>query len=301
MHYKNITCKAALNKIPSAFPYKYDLNAYRGCSHGCKYCFALYTHKYISSSAGTGGYFNEIFIKTNIAEVLEQTFRKKSWQGEIVNLGGVTDSYQTVEAEKGLMSEVLKICIKYKNPVTLSTKSNLILRDYNLIDELSKIAYVGLASTITTPCDTLSKIIEPGASPSSARFAMLKEFSKTAAVIGVHTMPVIPYLTDTPEAINALYESAKACGADYLIYDMLNLRGDTKKTFLNFIYKYNPEIYKKIIKLYNNAALKQQYEIGLDKIFSAAKLKHGVSSNYSRHIKERLLNQTPPAQAEFSF
>jgi len=287
MQYKNIICKTALNKIPSGVPYKYDLNIYRGCSHGCKYCFALYTHKYMSS----GDYFNEIFIKTNIAQALEKTFRLKSWRGDIINIGGVTDSYQSIESETGLMREVLKLCIKYKNPVTISTKSNLILRDYDLIDELSKITFVGVASTVTTPYDELSKIIEPKASPSSERFKMLGRLAKTSAVTGVHVMPVIPYLTDNPEAINLIYEKSAEISARYLIYGNLNLRGDTKKTFLNFLYNYDANIYKKLTNL--NA---KEYRLNLKKIFTASGLKHNITPNYSKYIK-----LPPPAQGEFGF
>ncbi|MCL2389269.1 MAG: radical SAM protein [Elusimicrobia bacterium] len=300
MHYKNIVCKTALNKISLGVPYKYDLNIYRGCAHGCKYCFALYTHKYISQNADTAGYFNEIFIKTNIAEALEKTFRQKTWKGDIINIGGVTDSYQNIEKETGLTRQILKLCIKYKNPVTISTKSSLILRDYDLIDELSKTTFVGIASTITTPYDDLSKILEPQACSATKRFKALQTLSKTSASIGIHIMPVIPYLTDTPEAINLIYENAVKINANYLIYDKLNLRGDTKKTFLNFLYKYNPDIYRKLVKLYRDTNAVHEYKLNLEQIFNAARIKYNVTPHYSKYIKQKLPKKTKPVQCEFN-
>ena len=143
--YKEIECKSACNNVRGGFPYRWDLNAYRGCGHGCKYCFALYTHRYMESD----DFFNEIYVKTNIAERLEILLRSKSWKGDAINLGGVTDSYQPAEERYRLMPEIWKLLIRYKNPAIISTKSDLILRDFELIEELAATAGVNVASTIT--------------------------------------------------------------------------------------------------------------------------------------------------------
>jgi len=139
---EQITCKTALNKLKRSIPYGWDLNIYRGCAHACTYCYAIYTHEYLNESN-----FSKVFAKTNIAEQLDSELSKPTWKREIINIGGVTDSYQPAEAELKIMPEVLKVLIKHKTPAIISTKSDLILRDYALIDELSKITYVNIAST----------------------------------------------------------------------------------------------------------------------------------------------------------
>ncbi|MFZ2537550.1 MAG: radical SAM protein, partial [Oscillospiraceae bacterium] len=137
-NYKEITCESALNKLKRQIPYGWDLNIYRGCAHGCKYCYAMYSHKYLDS----GGFFDDIYVKTNIVEQLEKELSAPSWKREIINIGGVTDSYQSAEATYKIMPEILKLLIKYKTPAIISTKSTLVLRDYDLIDELSQITYI---------------------------------------------------------------------------------------------------------------------------------------------------------------
>ncbi len=113
------------------------------------------------------------------------------------NIGGVTDSYQPIEREMKIMPEILKLMIKYKTPIIISTKSDLILRDIALIKELADITYVNVAFTITTMDEQLREKLEPNASPSLKRFEALQQFKKTNASLGVHIMPIIPYLTDT--------------------------------------------------------------------------------------------------------
>ena len=171
-----ITAKSALNNVSGWLPYNWDLNIYRGCLHQCEYCFAQYTHKYLDSD----DYFGHIYVKTNIAEVLEQTLKKKSWKHERINVGGVCDSYQKpVESKYKLMRKVLKVLIKYRNSAMISTKSALILRDFDLIEKLSYLTPVNIAATIITLDEDIRKKIEPNSSPSffSLNSSKLKNMS----------------------------------------------------------------------------------------------------------------------------
>ena len=152
--YREINCKSALNKINNKYGFCYDLNIYRGCIHKCYYCFAVYSHKYINSR----DFFGEIFVKKNIAEVLEKELSSRNWKRDIINLGSVTDNYQECEKDYKLMRDILKLLIRYKTPMCISTKSDLILRDFDLIDELSNIVPVRIATTITTLNEKLSSI-----------------------------------------------------------------------------------------------------------------------------------------------
>jgi len=255
MAYKEITCKSACHKIDGFLPYEWDLNIYRGCEHRCTYCFALYSHKYINAV----NFFDDIYVKTNIAEQLEKQLSSRNWKREVINLGGVTDSYQPAEEKYKLMPEILKVLIKYKNPVTISTKSKLILRDYDLIAELAEKVPVNIACTVTAVDEKIRELIEPNTSLSSERFEVLKEFSKTNASTGVHMMPVIPYLTDTYQNLDGLFMQAGECGACYVITEVLNLRGQTRKVFFEFVKNKLPHLYGKISALYKNSFVDKEF------------------------------------------
>jgi len=282
--YREITCDIACNKLKRKVPFAWDLNIYRGCEHGCKYCYAIYSHKYLDSDK----YFDDIYVKTNVVEQLEKQLSNPSWKREVVNIGGVTDSYQPAEANYKLMPNILKLMIKYKTPCIISTKSDLILRDYDLIDELSRVTYVNVAATITSMDEKIRKLIEPNGVASLKRFAMLKEFSKTNASTGLHFMPIIPYITDTFDNINSLYFHAKECDVDYVLPGTLYLRGRTRTVFLDFIKKEFPKIYDDLLLLYKTGGADKEYKNNLYKTVNALREKYGLSSSYSKPMKEKL-------------
>ncbi|HIF5131550.1 TPA: radical SAM protein [Clostridioides difficile] len=267
-------------------PYKWDLNIYRGCEHGCKYCYAIYSHKYINSN----NYFEEIYVKTNIVEKLERQLKSSKWKKEVINIGGVTDSYQPIEADYKIMPEILNLLIKYKTPAIISTKSDLILRDYDLIDKLSRITYINVASTITTVNEDTQRLIEPNGVDSMRRFKMLKEFRKTNASVGLHIMPIIPYITDDFDNINSLFRHAKECNVHYVLPGALYLRGITRGVFFDFVKKEFPELFDKLSILYSAGSLNREYKNQLYKMVNELRYKYSLSSSYSKIMKEKLKN-----------
>lgn len=284
--YIPINCEIACNKLKRSMPYKWDLNIYRGCEHGCKYCYAIYSHKYINSN----NYFEEIYVKTNIVEKLERQLKSSKWKKEVINIGGVTDSYQPIEADYKIMPEILNLLIKYKTPAIISTKSDLILRDYDLIDKLSRITYINVASTITTVNEDTQRLIEPNGVDSMRRFKMLKEFRKTNASVGLHIMPIIPYITDDFDNINSLFRHAKECNVHYVLPGALYLRGITRGVFFDFVKKEFPELFDKLSILYSEGSLNREYKNQLYKMVNELRYKYSLSSSYSKIMKEKLKN-----------
>lgn len=285
MNYIEIENKSALNKLKRKIPYGWDLNIYRGCEHGCKYCYAIYSHDYLKDD----NFFDNVYYKKNILTELEKELSSPSWKREIVNIGGVTDSYQPIEARLKMMPEILKLMIKYKTPVIISTKSDLVLRDIELIKELSDITYVNIACTVTTMDEGVRKVIEPNGSDSSDRFKALKAFRDgTNASVGVHIMPIIPYLTDNYENLDKIYSMAADVRAHYVLPGTLYLKGKTKPYFLNAIKKYDIDIYNNINRLYIKGSAGAEYKDGLYEMVNEIKAKYGVSSSYMKTIREKL-------------
>ena len=271
-----IKCKQALNKVNNPdLPHQWDLNLYRGCQHGCKYCWAIYSHDYLE-----GNFYEDIYVKTNIVTQLEKQLAAPNWQRETIGIAGVSDCYQPIEAKYKLMPEILKLMIKYKNPVSISTKSDLILRDYDLLDELSQVTNVSINASIVTMDDNLRRKIEPAGRNAKQKFAMLKEFSKTNASTGVLQMPIIPYLTDSRGNIENLYTHAREADVDYVVPGIMYLRGNTRNVFFDFIKDEFPDLFIPLTKLYQKGG-RTEYKRALYQMINELRRRYQLSSYYA--------------------
>lgn len=285
MNYQPLENKSAMHHIKKPrLPYSWDLNIYRGCEHGCKYCFAIYSHDYLQND----NYFGTVYYKKNILEALEKELASSKWNHEVVNIGGITDSYQPLERKLQLMPEVLKLMIKYKTPIIISTKSALILRDIDLIKELSKIVTVNIAFTITTLDERVRTFLEPNASPSRERFRALKRLKEeTNAVIGLHMMPIVPYLTDNRYNLEQMYRLAAEVGVDYVLPGTLYLRGKTRQYFMNAVKDFHEERYQKIRTLYQKGSAPRDYKTGLYTLIASLEKKYHLSRDYMKAINQK--------------
>lgn len=293
MKYVEIQSKSACNKIESKkLPYKWDLNVYRGCEHGCKYCFALYSNQYLNSS----DHSKEIFIKQNIVDALRIQLNSTSWKGDIINLGGVTDNYQQIEREKKLMPDVLKLLITYKNPCTISTKSTLILRDKKLFTKLAESSYVNIATTIITTDENLRIRLEPFSSTIEERLNILNEFSQTKVRTSIHIMPIIPYINDDLASLESIFMYAKKLEVNYIDTEILNLIGLTRIKFFKFLESDFPELINKYKKLYKCGYVHPIYEQNLEEKLNLLREKYNfpiinrslINKKYKKKVPEQL-------------
>ena len=286
----NITemrCKQACSKVGKSSPDPWNLNLYRGCMHKCIYCFAIYSHKYLQES---GNYFDDIYVKVNIAEQLDKQLSHPSWKGEVIGISGVTDCYQPLEAKYKLMPEILKVLIKHKNPCSISTKSDLILRDYELIDELSRVARISINASISCSDNEIRKKIEPGAKNAAKKFNMLKELSMTNAITGILQMPIIPYITDGRDNIEQLYANAVDSKVDYIVPGVLYLRGKTKGVFFDAVKNKFPELLSPLMQLYRSGSADKAYKNSLYQMVSELKRKYRLSS-YTKILPKKKIQK----------
>ncbi len=261
---------------PDAFPTHWDLNPYRGCSIGCKYCFAQYSHKYL----GLDDFFKDILIKTNVSESLGKKLGKKNWNNEQIKIGGITDLYQHLEKRYKLMPKVYEIIKKHKTPVFIQTKSTLILRDFEIIQELSKITSVDIATSITTFDESIRKVIEPGASTTLERIEMLAKFKGISRSTTLGFMPIIPLLSDTDENLETTFSLAKEYGIDNVVTSFLFLRGDVKSKFMALIEQHFPEIYTGFSKLYATSTVDPNYKQNINLKIKKLRDKYQLFSVY---------------------
>jgi DNA repair photolyase len=224
------------------FGLRYNLNLYRGCQHGCIYCDSRSTCYGIKN-------FSDIEVKENALELLEREIRSKREKGTI-GFGSMNDPYMPLEEKQKISRQALKIISRHHFPVHLITKSNLVVRDIDILREISSV-YAAISITITTVDDALSKQIEPGAPASSERFKALKILSENGLYCGITLMPVLPYLTDQPENIEEIVHRAREAGAKYIIAAMgMTMREGQREYFYQQLDKKFPGMKNRYIRLY---------------------------------------------------
>ncbi|NLG26728.1 MAG: radical SAM protein, partial [Chloroflexi bacterium] len=208
---REIQAKTLLShsKVPDPwFGIKYTMNLYRGCQHQCIYCDSRSECYQIENLA-------DILVKVNAIELLDRELASKRTVGT-VGTGSMNDPYMPVEATIGLTRRALQVLVKRMFPVHVITKSALVLRDADLLTEISRV-YAAVSFTITTVDDELGMRLEPGASLVSERLAAMAALSARGILTGVTMMPILPYIEDTHANITAIIERASACGARYLL------------------------------------------------------------------------------------
>ena len=210
--------------------FRWSLNPYRGCFHACAYCYARPTHEYCGFGAGTD-FERKIFVKREAPSLLEHTFHRASWMGETIIFSGVTDCYQPLEAAWKLTRGCLEVCLKFRNPVGIITKSLLIRRDAELLAALHREARVSVSMSIAFLDERLARLIEPGAPTIRKRFETMRILADAGVPVGIGVAPIIPGLNDTD--IPGLLKEAKRCGARFAFKTLLRLPGSVTQTFFH--------------------------------------------------------------------
>jgi len=224
--------------------FRWSLNPYKGCSHGCAYCFARPTHEYLGFGSGTD-FQTKIVVKPRAPELLRSHFLKKSWKGELILFSGNTDCYQPLEAAWKLTRRCLEVCAEFRNPITIITKSFLVTRDIDLLKELDRRAFVQIFFSVPFWDEKVSRALEPYATPPKKRFEAMRRLSEAGLKTGISLAPLIPGLNDSEMPI--LLQKAKACGAVSAFTALLRLPGNVKSVFLEQLKERLPLKAEKIV------------------------------------------------------
>jgi len=208
--------------------FRFSLNPYRGCYHGCAYCYARPSHQYLGLGAGTD-FDRKIVVKTNAPERLRATFLRASWKGETIAFSGNTDCYQPLEAAYRLTRRCLEVCLEFRNPIGVITKSALVRRDADLLGELARRARARVAVSIPFFDDDTARRIEPYASAPSARFETIRALAAAGVPTAVGVAPIIPGLNDSH--IGPILERAREAGARRAFFTALRLPGAVRPVF----------------------------------------------------------------------
>jgi DNA repair photolyase len=233
----------AKNDSPDV-PFTLSINPYRGCEHGCIYCYARPTHEFLGFSAGLD-FETKILVKTDAPQLLEEAFQSKSFEPQVIALSGNTDCYQPVERSLKVTRSVLEMFLKYKNPVGIITKNAMVLRDLDLLQELAKWNLVGVTISITSLNPDLIGRMEPRTSTPEKRLHAIRALADAGVPVGVNAAPVIPGLTD--EELPEILRRASENGATHAGYIMMRLPYAVKELFVEWVQREFPQRAGKIL------------------------------------------------------
>src|SRR5712692_2137188 len=237
--------KSILSKNDSPdIGFTYSINPYRGCEHGCIYCYARPGHEYLGFSAGID-FETKIMVKNDAPKLLEETFKKKNWRPQMVCFSGDTDCYQPVERKLQLTRQCLEVFLNYRNPVGIITKNALVTRDLDILKGLHALNLVEVTISITTLDAELARKMEPRTSAPYKRFETVETLASSGIPVRVNVAPIIPGLTD--EEMPAILKEASARGAKFAGYTILRLPGAVRQLFLEWLQRELPGRATKII------------------------------------------------------
>lgn len=233
----------AKNESPDV-PFTYSVNPYRGCEHGCIYCYARPSHEYLGFSSGLD-FESRIMVKRDAPELLREHFTKKSWKPQVIALAGNTDCYQPAERQLQITRRALEVFLEFRNPVGIVTKNFLITRDTDILAGLAEMNLVSVFFSITSLNQDLTRKMEPRTSSPAKKLEAIESLSKKGIPVGVLVAPVIPGLTD--EEIPAILRETSMRGAKWASLQMLRLPFAVKDLFVEWLRREYPDRENRIV------------------------------------------------------
>ncbi len=235
----------SFNQSPD-IPFDRSINAYRGCEHGCIYCFARPTHAFHDLSPGID-FETRLFAKPNAAQLLRQTLAKQSYKPAPIAMGTNTDPYQPIEAQYGITRQVLEVCLETRHPVTITTKSDRVLRDLDLLTEMARHQLVAVGISVTSLDARLSALLEPRAASPEKRMTALAKLVEAGVPAHVSIAPVIPSITD--EFMEVILARASRLGVRSASWIMLRLPHEVAPLFREWLAMHYPDRAGKVMSI----------------------------------------------------
>lgn len=226
--------------------FNYSINPYQGCEHGCLYCYARNSHEYWGFSAGLD-FERKIIVKRNAVALLEAFLNKPGYQPEAIMLSGNTDCYQPVERKLGITRDLLKTFLKYRHPVSLISKNNLIVRDADILQELASMNLVHVAITINSLNESLRQKMEPRTVTAKSRLKVITSLTSLGVPVRLMVAPIVPGLNS--DEIPALIRSAAEAGAKAASFTLIRLNGMIAEVFTDWVNKAYPDRANKVLNM----------------------------------------------------
>jgi DNA repair photolyase len=292
-----VRARSIINRVPDAsrVPFRWTINPYRGCSHGCVYCFARNTHTYLDFDYGRD-FESRIVVKVNASELLRKELAAPAWRREHIAMGTNTDPYQRAEGRYRLMRGILEALRDFANPFSILTKGSLILRDLDLLQQCAEVTAVATNVSVGFVNRALWRVVEPGTPSPQKRLEVCRALNEAGIPCGVLMAPVLPFLTDTPEELERTVRAIAEAGAAHVAPIVLHLRPGAREWFLAWLRDHRPDLLQPYQALYARGAYAPKaYQDEVARRVAELAVRYGVGPGHPAAARRRSAGPAGPS------
>jgi DNA repair photolyase len=295
--YQEVRCRSALNAV-EGMPFRWTLNPYRGCTHGCHYCFARRYHEQFELGAGDE-FASVILVKTNLPEVLRRELARPAWVREQVAVGTATDPYQPIEGHYKLTRQSLEALCAARTPIGLVTKGPMVVRDADLFIAIAAVAACTIYVSVPSVNEDAWRRLEPGTASPWQRLKAVRALADAGVHVGVLMAPLVPGITANSTSIESTIRAVADHGAHFVGANVLYLQGGTRTHFLEFLGREYPELTEAYGELYAGGSkyARRDYATEVQGMVRTLRARYGMTTS-DRPPREA--RATPPAPHEQS-
>ena len=278
--YQEVSCRSALNRV-QGMPFEWTLNPYRGCTHGCHYCYARRYHAQFELGAGDE-FASVILVKTNLVTVLRRELRRPSWTGALVALGTATDCYQPIEGYYKLTRGALQALCDYSNPTSVVTKGPMVVRDIDVLQELTR--RTDCTVCVSVPCvdETVWRQLEPGTASPLQRLRAVRELVDAGIHAGVLMNPIVPGISSDPALLERTVRAIADHGAQFVGCNVMYLQDGTRDHFMRWLADAYPELVDSYHALYAGKYPPRGYCDEVRRTIGLLRTRYGVGTRDTR-------------------
>ena len=293
--YQEVSCRSALNRV-KGMPFDWTLNPYRGCTHGCHYCYARRYQTQFELGAGDE-FASIIFVKTNLVEVLRRELQKPSWTGEYVAVGTATDCYQPIEGHYRLTRRSLEAFAAAANAVGIVTKGPMVVRDADVLQELTRRAGCTVYISVPTVDEEAWAQLEPGTAHPLQRLRAVRELNDAGVRAGVLMNPIVPGITSKPSILERTVQAIADSGAAFVGCNVMFLEGGTRDHFMRWLGDAYPQLVEGYAQLYARKYAPAAYRKEVSQVIGMLRAKYGLNRRDTEH-REQPSSPQPEAEQQ---
>ena len=284
--YQEVTCRSALNRV-KGMPFEWTLNPYRGCTHGCHYCYARrYQTQFELDSDDQ--FASIIFVKTNFVEVLRRELDRPSWKKESIGFGTATDPYQPIEGTYKISRGVIEALRDAATPVGIVTKGPMVVRDIDVLQELSKVATCRVHMSVPTVDEDAWDKLEPGVAHPMQRLKAVRQLVDAGIDCGVLMAPIVPGFSTQPDKLERTVKAIADSGATSVGAMVMHMDGGTREHFMALLQREYPDLVAQYEELYASRYVRKDYEKRVQDVVSLMRQRYGLNQRGTKKSKNRL-------------
>lgn len=272
--YQEVSCRSALNPV-KGMPFAWTLNPYRGCTHGCHYCFARRYHTQFEMDAGDD-FASVILVKHNFVEVLRRELDRPSWNREPVALGTATDPYQPIEGSYKLTRGTIEALLRARTPAGLVTKGPMVVRDRDLLAELCQATRSTVYMSVPTVDEDAWRVLEPGTASPLQRLRAVRELREAGVNVGVLMAPIVPGFSSARSKIERTIKAIADHGARFVGCNVMYLQDGTRTHFMHFLQREFPALAPRFERLYRSKSPAASYQLEIKSMVRMLQARYGV-------------------------